>query len=105
MVREYIDIYFDPALTYAERIEKASFCIHFNRYWAAHIINTPGLTLGKHFITAQCQLHWEIGLFCTINTLGFWKDFKLSENPPRVDDQVLLMVRILGCIAKCLVSE
>ena len=46
------------------------------------------MTLRRHFITLECQIDWKISLFALVNLLGLWRDFHLSDQPPRLHDMV-----------------
>jgi hypothetical protein len=54
VVWHYTSIFFDITWTLAERVEAASFVLHFLRVWRSWLLHHPSFTLKENFISRQC---------------------------------------------------
>jgi hypothetical protein len=86
MISEFIDVFENDTLSWEDRISRASYVVHFLRYWRAWVVATPQYTLAKNFVTPEALLDVEIACAAFVNLVGLWKDFTLSDVPPVVSD-------------------
>ena len=84
LISDFIDVFENDSMSWVDRIDRASYVVHFLRYWRAWVVASPGYTLAKNFVTPEALLDAEIACAAFVNLVGLWKDFELSDVPPDV---------------------
>ena len=84
LISDFIDVFENDSMSWVDRIDRASYVVHFLRYWRAWVVASPGYTLAKNFVTPEALLDAEIACAAFVNLVGLWKDFNLSDVPPDV---------------------
>ena len=78
MNQRYIRIFFSKKDTLAERIQSASYVIHFLRFWRAHVFTAPDLTIEENFHTRQTYQHVTLSCFSSTLLIRLFRDFAPS---------------------------
>lgn len=59
----------------ADKVKNASFVANFIRLWRLWIDATPGLTVGKNYISRECSIDTILSCHCAVLILRHSRDF------------------------------
>ena len=79
MNQRYARIFFSEKDTLLERVQSASFVIHFLLFQAAYVHTAPGLTIKDNFHTRQTYQHTVLSCFSAILLIRATRDFSSSS--------------------------